>query len=1349
MVAPGSRKPLASRLDAASRERLNARYEALTHVEEKFRNFDIVWAKVQGFPWWPGVLFLSWDVVRQAGIRTDPKIVASLKVPPPRKFPIIGAASGKEKVAFRVKRHCLIMFLDKFNFSLLELDPSNVASYTAHYHLYEQAVLNSKNSKYAKKKAEFRRALVKATQLLHMGNEYTTDDLELLKKSGEADKKRRKNGDVLLTEEQKHPSSEKARYDQDAARSAVFNSAKEKQATKVVDLGRISPNKTIKSTITTRKENVAEMISVEAEEIEGVDFQLIEPEQNVETKDFQLQDQKPCAVEVERHADIVSRSPSPIDLTSALESGEKALPTKSIKLVKTSSRLQKKKIDIDASIANVMINSATHVSLEEEDSMSNELSKDKNRQISNKNRSIMKDEEIESVVMTPLSSIWTTGFSSDFLAGSEVQMQLKYKQDFVWDDEVFTDEPSIADREKAAAERQQEKEKSAAYIKTGRDRSLGKRQSRSVQQSQIRQNLMTGNLDPHTMVQCATYRPRDYVEDLNSRSRGGAVLSSPFQVVIHPDAVFVADLHAHLATCEVIGFLGGKWDESSKTLYIQAAFPCRSLEIEGDDGSTDVEMDPGSEIELRTIIENAHLEVVGWYHSHPAFAPDPSIRDIENQTSYQQLFQRPYASKDEDSASKPLEPFVGLIVGTYDTRRSSPVSLFRYFHTRGEKVSGGARREIYMPYEFIPARRHFRTVLKDEQRERRQLYPMYCSVLKHFQLELSATKLQPPTDIKALPEQIKTVGSSPFLVNAHRPVRKRKQSSDTAGGHFVKKAKARRPTLSSSAVKSRTFLTSRDLNQHHPAADEGILTAKSEAKIVNKSTNLSIEEIHCDVSCPGTDKIKVEIVSSDCAQDISIHTETARIDPNQADLQESKKFADNLTFQAGTALKNVCNKRIQILKESSNGSGGNEYCQKNANLAQCKTLSQSITSRAGSDVKHAAIKPNAMAGLTPIHRSVLQHLPATSSGVKSRSLSPICNAVYSRKRFRKPLKTTKNRNRSYSPNCDGPPLSRSFNPLNIASWSFYGGSKPQKPKMSSGWNINKVTLDSTCSGLAQSDNVCLEGAQCTFTEGKNGISVNSSASTKGLVDNITACPRTRENDDNIVQEVQRALTILVEQVLGRNVISDATPAVARTHIKTFMPKMPMNRVSSVEPKLALNTQKMATDEGERKRNAGLQAYPLLCGSNREREDIQTSLERMIGHLSMLKCFKVLVLHEAENKVARPKRESKHIDVDFEIGQDNSHLAQKHLTALRTKYGRGVSACTEQVITLVKYYRNFERRTELNEIWKSRITKWKKIEISLSEYVRFLNISAALRQDFIKDLISYLRESWAATKARKI
>lgn len=379
---------------------------------------------------------------------------------------------------------------------------------------------------------------------------------------------------------------------------------------------------------------------------------------------------------------------------------------------------------------------------------------------------------------TPLSKIWTT-HKDDAQASNDATQDgtktLVYKQDFVWDDAVFTtyDAAALAKREPTTPGTGLNGELSQSS--PARERGLGKRQMRSVQQSQIRQSLMIGNLDPHTMVQCEAYRPAPAPSSSSatadtppSRSRSASSLAPPFQVVVHPDAVFVCDLHAHLATCEIIGFLGGRWDDATKTLYIQAAFPCRSLMIDGDDGSTDVEMDPGSEIELREIIQNAELEVVGWYHSHPAFAPDPSIRDIENQTSYQQLFQRqePVSHDDSDSRTSTravAEPFVGLIVGTYDTKRESPVSLFRYFHTRSEKVSGGARREIFMPYELVPTRREFKSVVRAEASAAVAAFAMYPSVYDALlKPQYGALRMKPSADPNSIADNTAAMGSESF-----------------------------------------------------------------------------------------------------------------------------------------------------------------------------------------------------------------------------------------------------------------------------------------------------------------------------------------------------------------------------------------------------------------------------------------------------------------------------------------------------------------------------------------------------------------------------------------------------------
>lgn len=43
----------------------------------------------------------------------------------------------------------------------------------------------------------------------------------------------------------------------------------------------------------------------------------------------------------------------------------------------------------------------------------------------------------------------------------------------------------------------------------------------------------------------------------------------PFSVRVSPDAALLIDLHTHLAMCEVIGFLGGRWVNEERCLYIQ------------------------------------------------------------------------------------------------------------------------------------------------------------------------------------------------------------------------------------------------------------------------------------------------------------------------------------------------------------------------------------------------------------------------------------------------------------------------------------------------------------------------------------------------------------------------------------------------------------------------------------------------------------------------------------------------------------------------------------------------------------------------------------------------------------
>ncbi|KAI9247234.1 hypothetical protein BY458DRAFT_527392 [Sporodiniella umbellata] len=144
---------------------------------------------------------------------------------------------------------------------------------------------------------------------------------------------------------------------------------------------------------------------------------------------------------------------------------------------------------------------------------------------------------------------------------------------------------------------------------------------------------------------------------------------APFAVEVGSDVLLVMEFHAHLAYTEIIGLLGGRFlkdEEGQSKLKVEYVFPCRSAST-----GTQCEMDPDSEIAARELFQQKGLDVVGWYHSHPTFEPQPSIRDIENQTSYQDLF-RVESSGDE--------PFIGFIISPYNLGYANDRSQIQCLH---------------------------------------------------------------------------------------------------------------------------------------------------------------------------------------------------------------------------------------------------------------------------------------------------------------------------------------------------------------------------------------------------------------------------------------------------------------------------------------------------------------------------------------------------------------------------------------------------------------------------------------------------------------------------------------------
>ncbi|XP_046557705.1 LOW QUALITY PROTEIN: deubiquitinase MYSM1-like [Haliotis rubra] len=155
---------------------------------------------------------------------------------------------------------------------------------------------------------------------------------------------------------------------------------------------------------------------------------------------------------------------------------------------------------------------------------------------------------------------------------------------------------------------------------------------------------------------------------------------APFKVSMTNTAVAVMDVHAHISKTEVIGMLGGQYHGDLGVLDIRMAVPCNSLST-----GIQCEMDPVSQTQASEQISAAGLIVVGWYHSHPTFAPNPSVRDIETQLKFQDWF------------AKGGSHFVGVIVSPYNKLNPGVISEVQCL-TIGSEMS--PEYHCNLPYEF-------------------------------------------------------------------------------------------------------------------------------------------------------------------------------------------------------------------------------------------------------------------------------------------------------------------------------------------------------------------------------------------------------------------------------------------------------------------------------------------------------------------------------------------------------------------------------------------------------------------------------------------------------------------------
>ncbi|KAJ3104154.1 Myb-like, SWIRM and MPN domains 1 [Phlyctochytrium planicorne] len=186
-----------------------------------------------------------------------------------------------------------------------------------------------------------------------------------------------------------------------------------------------------------------------------------------------------------------------------------------------------------------------------------------------------------------------------------------------------------------------------------------------------RQSYFYGGEDDDTALD-----PFRLVSLLSGKEDGAPVPS--FEVKVSPVAIM--DFHSHMSMTEIIGLLGGTFDSENRLLSVVDIFPCKSS-----GNSTQCEMDPESEVKAHTYFSERSLSVVGWYHSHPSFDTNPSIRDIETQGNHQDLFHR----RDDG-----IQPFVGAIVSPYDSRKEGNVSTISWMTVASELAGSDKYRKL-------------------------------------------------------------------------------------------------------------------------------------------------------------------------------------------------------------------------------------------------------------------------------------------------------------------------------------------------------------------------------------------------------------------------------------------------------------------------------------------------------------------------------------------------------------------------------------------------------------------------------------------------------------------------------
>lgn len=184
-------------------------------------------------------------------------------------------------------------------------------------------------------------------------------------------------------------------------------------------------------------------------------------------------------------------------------------------------------------------------------------------------------------------------------------------------------------------------------IETGNQQTNRVKQQKSVHHSSLCKGNQ--NVDPCTFVLCESFKSLRKTQ--------------PFTVSLATNALLLLDFHCHLTSSEVVGYLGGTWNTKSQHLSILESFPCKCPLTDGQKSTV-------VEDEIKKMMKRRGMSLVGWYHSHPFNQPDPSVRDIGCQMSYQLRMKGSGAT---------YFPCVGIITSPFDREQSDKDSSFNMF----------------------------------------------------------------------------------------------------------------------------------------------------------------------------------------------------------------------------------------------------------------------------------------------------------------------------------------------------------------------------------------------------------------------------------------------------------------------------------------------------------------------------------------------------------------------------------------------------------------------------------------------------------------------------------------------